>query len=394
MSIDAFAETRGSSLSGNHHSGQLTLNAVYGDKGNSHSSLDLLYPLYERSDAIAFIDIRGMSREGPVSEFNLGGGYRWLNDKQSHLYGVYGFFDNKQSSHNLNYSQLTLGGEWKTLQFSLGGNMYLPLGATEHEIDSSPKPGASQAVDNGNGTFVVELVNDLNREYILWGADIELGYQLPALSGLTAYVGAYYFDHQKAETIAGPRLSLQYDVLQHIKQAPSWLGNLDVVASVQHDAVRDTLWSIGLQVRVPLGSETKPKATGLRSALTAMVRRDIDAVTAGDEITDSFIWEKDDGSNYVGMIVNDKAGLQAITAGGATDGIDIIGISGDIEVDGIVHVNDTNTTEAAVVLKDGQMLTGKALTLTVDGKSIEVRVQDLQRHVYKPKLVHIDFKRV
>ena len=32
MSFEAFAETRGSSLFGNHHSGQLTLDAVYGDK--------------------------------------------------------------------------------------------------------------------------------------------------------------------------------------------------------------------------------------------------------------------------------------------------------------------------------------------------------------------------
>lgn len=36
----------------------------------------------------------------------------------------------------------------------------------------------------------------------------------------------------------------------------------------------------------------------------------------------------------------------------------------------------------------------KDLTLSVDGKTFTVRVQDMQRHVYKPKLLHLDFKLV
>ncbi|NDV91037.1 50S ribosomal protein L25/general stress protein Ctc [Alteromonas sp. 345S023] len=34
------------------------------------------------------------------------------------------------------------------------------------------------------------------------------------------------------------------------------------------------------------------------------------------------------------------------------------------------------------------------LTLNVDGKEVEVLVKDMQRHPYKPKIVHIDFQRV
>lgn len=34
------------------------------------------------------------------------------------------------------------------------------------------------------------------------------------------------------------------------------------------------------------------------------------------------------------------------------------------------------------------------LTLVVDGKEVAVKVQAMQRHPFKPKLVHIDFKRV
>ncbi|OJF67717.1 50S ribosomal protein L25/general stress protein Ctc [Alteromonas sp. V450] len=34
------------------------------------------------------------------------------------------------------------------------------------------------------------------------------------------------------------------------------------------------------------------------------------------------------------------------------------------------------------------------LTLNVDGKAVEVLVKDMQRHPYKPKIMHIDFQRV
>lgn len=34
---------------------------------------------------------------------------------------------------------------------------------------------------------------------------------------------------------------------------------------------------------------------------------------------------------------------------------------------------------------------GEVLTLIIDGKEKKVKVQAVQRHVYKPKLTHIDF---
>lgn len=34
------------------------------------------------------------------------------------------------------------------------------------------------------------------------------------------------------------------------------------------------------------------------------------------------------------------------------------------------------------------------LTLTIDGKKVEAIVKDMQRHPYKPKLIHLDFQRV
>ncbi|MFC0225430.1 50S ribosomal protein L25 [Serratia aquatilis] len=36
----------------------------------------------------------------------------------------------------------------------------------------------------------------------------------------------------------------------------------------------------------------------------------------------------------------------------------------------------------------------EAITLVIDGKETKVKVQAVQRHVFKPKLAHIDFVRV
>ena len=34
------------------------------------------------------------------------------------------------------------------------------------------------------------------------------------------------------------------------------------------------------------------------------------------------------------------------------------------------------------------------ITLVIDGKEVQVKPQDIQRHPYKPKVNHMDFKRV
>lgn len=56
----------------------------------------------------------------------------------------------------------------------------------------------------------------------------------------------------------------------------------------------------------------------------------------------------------------------------------------------------------AVVLKHDELNNAQAkpefysevLTLVVNGKEEKVKIQAIQRHAFKPKLLHLDFKRV
>ncbi|PSW03768.1 50S ribosomal protein L25 [Photobacterium lipolyticum] len=36
----------------------------------------------------------------------------------------------------------------------------------------------------------------------------------------------------------------------------------------------------------------------------------------------------------------------------------------------------------------------EGLVLVIDGQEVKVKPQDIQRHVYKPKVEHMDFKRI
>lgn len=61
-----------------------------------------------------------------------------------------------------------------------------------------------------------------------------------------------------------------------------------------------------------------------------------------------------------------------------------------------------NAEPVAVVLSHDALFNAQAkpefytseLTVVVDGKEEKVRVQAIQRHALKPKLLHLDFKRV
>lgn len=70
------------------------------------------------------------------------------------------------------------------------------------------------------------------------------------------------------------------------------------------------------------------------------------------------------------------------------------------EIPAIIYGGDE--APVSIILNHDQLNNAQAhdsfysevITLNVDGKAVAVKVQAMQRHPFKPKLVHIDFKRV
>lgn len=47
----------------------------------------------------------------------------------------------------------------------------------------------------------------------------------------------------------------------------------------------------------------------------------------------------------------------------------------------------------AIIAQAEDAFYSEVLTLVIDGKEVKVKVQDVQRHPFKPKLTHLDFIR-
>lgn len=343
-----------------HYYPQINLGGFYGNNDSSYGMLDIMVPLAQRADRLLFINARGLLRKSPVNEVNLGVGYRWLNNTGDAMMGVYGYYDDKQSAQKLKYSQLTLGGEYKTSDWSFGSNVYLPLGKSKRDMSRANR---SEAQAYQNDKFILLYGGNVVTEYALYGLDAEVGYTPPKLPELTAYLGGYYFKHSDSRTITGPRAALQYDVAPLLGKHFNWIGSLNLETSMQYDAVRNGIFYTGVRLSVPIGSQAKRPA-GLQKAMTALVRRDLDVVTDTETtFNEKKVWTKPDGTPYVGKIVSDQAGIEAATTAGS--GIDIIGVKGQVAITGPVYI-DANT-QAAVTLLKGQSITGLTYTFSAGG---------------------------
>lgn len=352
-----------------HYLPQSILSGFYGTKRNNYGALEFMVPIAQRPDRLMFVDARGMFQRTPSKEFNLGGGYRWLNSDADTMYGLYAFFDRKKSVESQWFNQITLGGEYKFNNTSFGANLYIPVGTTTHTSQTNYAEARAFQADKFNIVYGDLIVT----EYAMYGADIEIGYELPFLPGLTAYFAGYYFNHKNVEdAITGPRVSLSYDVAPYLGKYFKWVGSLDIEASAQYDDVRKDIFYTGIKLTVPLGHQAK-RPTGIRKAMTAPIRRDIDVVIDSESaFNNQTTLTKSDGSAFVGKIISTKEELDAATTLGS--GIDLIGVKGQISVPGIVHVDGAEDTAAAVNLLQGQSITGLTYTFTVNGKTYNTKI--------------------
>ena len=345
---------------------QLSLSGFYGKNKNSYGGIDALLPIFENQNSLVFLDLRGILKSSPIKEFNVGGGYRWLTDDQDNLFGVYGFFDRKHSTYEQWFNQITVGGEFKTNQFSLGANLYLPITKNKQSVRVDKMHARPYEVTK----FKLEYGEDVTTEYAMKGADLELGYAIPRVKGLTAYLGGYYFTHKETEKVAGPRAGLALDMIPYFTNVSPLLQHVQLEASVQHDKPRGTIWYAGLRLQMQLGGyRNQQKLTKLQRELTGFVRRDLDVIVGEDTVFESLgSYKKADGSDYVGQIVTNAAELNAVTTVGS--GIDIIGVKASIALAG----NTGSDPEAAIKLLEGQSITGQSLTFEEGGKTYNVAI--------------------
>ena len=366
-----------------HYRPALNLSLMSGSDTMAYTALDLLYPVYQQADKMVFIDLRGMLKQHPIREFNLGGGYRWLNGAEDALYGVYGYYDQRNTDLNSTYQQITLGGEYKTETYGVTSNVYLPVG---NDVNQFNYQNVAQVNPEETG-LIRGLVGgaQFDKESAYQGVDAEFSYVIPWVSGLEAKVGGYYFTSSQSDMkdISGPMATISYDALPFLQKTSnaslSWFNHIMLEASVYHDEVRGTVWSAGLRVSIPLGAEkSQHKLKGIKSRMMDVVRRDVDIIThVKDDVFISKGKLVDENGAVVQVVVpTDQDDMQEAIKLARENELPIF-IDGEIVFDkpvssaasaGLAGTLDVSANEAAVVLPAGQSMRGDGSPIIIDGE--------------------------
>ena len=235
-----------------------------------------LIPVWQSGNAkkLAYLDLRTRLDDVGSSEFNLGGGYRFVMDKdflnqKEWIIGAYGFIDRLDSRFNNVFLQTTLGIEALSESYDFRLNVYLPQ---DKEKDVNQLREVSF---NGHG---FEIINQ--KEKPLDGFDVEFGYKLP-INKFDAhlFVGAYYYDANQFDTIAGPRVRSKVSVdNNHLSIIPNNTA-ISLGGEFQNDSINGEQFFATASVTYSFGGDVQTAKSDLRSRMTEFAYRDIDIIS-------------------------------------------------------------------------------------------------------------------
>lgn len=241
-------------------------------------------PIAQDEDGVFYGDLRMMGDDQDNREGNLGVGYRQITtvpflDKKG-VIGINGWLDRRITERGSKFHQVTAGAEWLGESVDLRLNGYIPL-SDAREIET---PNANPQAPALAGTGIVVDTNGRVLEEPQHGFDIELGWELGSqfdfirenTDSFRVYGGAYYFDGEHTENVAGWRTRFTADVSE----------NVQIGARFQRDDERGSQGFLEATFRFPFGNKKSYRREGLRARLDESPERDIDIVT-GTQVTDT-----------------------------------------------------------------------------------------------------------
>lgn len=257
------ADLRSSVESSQWSKSRFSIEAQSGSR--SIGTLDAMLPIMGDNDFIVYSNIKAKmgssvhASSGTAIEGNLGLGIRRVNDQETAIYGVYGFYDYLNSVNNNTFQQITVGAERLGLTWDFRANAYLPIGKTEYNKNIYD----DAIIDNHD----VIAYYKTNTETAMAGGDLEVGRTLGS-NQLRGYAALYSF----GKDLTGPRMRLEYNLTKNIK----------LNGSVQYDNNRSFQYLLG--VRYSIGGATAKNSKSIYNRLTDEVVRDADIATIANEV--------------------------------------------------------------------------------------------------------------
>jgi len=217
------------------------------------TGFDILFPLWQNTSSIAFMDFRATRSSEDTTEFSLGTGYRKF--KADFIYGANLFYDTRTTSVNNRFNQITVGFEVLSIDWDFRFNIYTP--ASDSESVDSDEP-ADQFF--GRRIYIAGV-----REEVLEGFDIEVGYLMKALKWETrVFLAGYTLSGDHDETADGARLSFEVRPQK----------NVSLSLNYQNDSLFDS--QLRGELRYSFAYPHTKELRQLRERMLETSRRDVD----------------------------------------------------------------------------------------------------------------------
>lgn len=336
------------------YQGRVELGGYYQNHANSFALLDILLPLAQTADQLLFVDLRGLDRQHPSHEGNIGLAYRQLNNANTQLWGVYSFYDRKRSAMGNDFNQVSFGSEYKSTTWLGDFNIYLPFGHTsvvDHAFDMP------QLVNSNNQYGFQNIIYRNGAEKALHGFDAEIGYKVSALPALTTYLGAYYFTATDTPTVSGPHIHLLYQLPGLLSLTSRVIDHVNLESIMQYDSLRGFQWAGGLRFSSAFGGNTTQHLSQMQQHMLDYIQRDLDVVTLGNTRKPAKLLTNLDGTPVTVGITTDNLSLDNAIQHNAN----VIVVRGNIAL--------THTVQ----LQNGQYLTGGSFTFA---QNSQIRLSD------------------
>ncbi|MEM7068663.1 MAG: inverse autotransporter beta domain-containing protein, partial [Pseudomonadota bacterium] len=246
--------------------------------------VDLFAPLVQDGSSMIFSNIRGTFSNNSIQEGNFGLGYRQIVPGGffglDSIFGIYGFFDIRDTERGNTFRQATIGAELITESLEFRVNGYFPedkkfnVGGVGAPVGAIILNGVNVGIA-GNGTI----------EQALPGFDVEAGvrFELSEDAALRLNAGYYRFERDGTRVEGGmARAELEFD------DPFGWQGaKFSIGGEVRDDNLRGTQGYGLARLRIPLqaggtiNSETTDRVElqGIDRFMTRRIYRDDDIVT-------------------------------------------------------------------------------------------------------------------
>ncbi len=189
---------------------------------------ELFVPLAEFDGSnLLFCDLQPMIYNDGNWGSNLGLGYRWYSPACDRVFGLYGYFDYRETDYH-RFQQGTLGfdslGNW----IDARGNVYLP------RQDQKQLPADAVAPPHFHGHNLLYG----GYESAMLGGDCEAGIRMPLIGGTQSRLlgGLYWFDGDGEQDVKGWKARLE----------TNWTANVSTDVAVYDDDVFGTTLMVGI----------------------------------------------------------------------------------------------------------------------------------------------------